>query len=435
MFVFFFFFFFESIYEDPIVQRAFEMICGEKLLSDGYCDFGEYVYARISKHDLKKALDAMGSPYAVLYGDSYPTGETAAEYWRSHISRNRENEGPARALALTHVEASAIVNWVFRTLKNAEERLSVLEQLAQKITGTQTLRIKLTRSVVYDESRIQIHFFSGINGFYEQISDLQEPGSTLFFRGHADVNYRLLPSILRTPGWRTHEKEMYNQLLINCAADFGKCQTHLDYLVEMQHYGLPTRLLDITRNPLVALYFACATERSRNGEVIVFSARSEQIKFPQSDTVSILASLPLFSSDQQDHFLTCAQNPSLTTADFNRKVDRLLHEVKSEKPAFRDQIDPEDLLSCFVVLAMKNNPRIVKQDGAFILCGLSKDICSKINALRHTKQVGKRHIRHVYLISKASKSKLLKQLDRFAINQASLFPEIDDVAAYIKNQY
>ena len=43
---------------------------------------------------------------------------------------------------------------------------------------------------------------------------------------------------------------MYQELIIRCASDFAQCQSHLDYLVEMQHYGLPTRLLDITENPL-----------------------------------------------------------------------------------------------------------------------------------------------------------------------------------------
>lgn len=77
------------------------------------------------------------------------------------------------------------------------------------------------------------------------------------------------PGIKRVSRWVENENIMYQEILVRCAQNFTHCQTHLDYLVEMQHYGLPTRLLDITENPLVALYFACCSNRDKIGEVIV----------------------------------------------------------------------------------------------------------------------------------------------------------------------
>ena len=44
----------------------------------------------------------------------------------------------------------------------------------------------------------------------------------------------------------------------------------LELLALLQHYGIPTRLLDITENALVALYFACCSEPDKDGEVFVF---------------------------------------------------------------------------------------------------------------------------------------------------------------------
>lgn len=47
---------------------------------------------------------------------------------------------------------------------------------------------------------------------------------------------------------------------------FSECKSALDYLVQMQHYELPTRLLDVSTNPLVALYFACRPVKASASE-------------------------------------------------------------------------------------------------------------------------------------------------------------------------
>lgn len=233
---------------------------------------------------------------------------------------------------------------------------------------------------------------------------------------------------MRTARLEQNESTLYHELLINCPDDFEKCHTHLEKLVKMQHYGLPTRLLDITRNLLVALYFACESHMDTYGELILISAENGDIKYPQSDTVSILASLPVFPYQKQKEFYNSATDPRGSDSSFNLMADRLIHEVRLEKPAFRAEVNRNDILNNYIVYALKNNNRIVKQDGAFIICGLAAGTGSLEN-FRY-KEHGKKI---VILIDK--KKKVLEQLENFSINRAALFPEIECVAEYLKNKY
>ena len=89
-----------------------------------------------------------------------------------------------------------------------------------------------------------------------------------FFRGVNDVIYPLAPGIYRKN--EKHDEYFYfNEIGVRCPEAF-RSLTNLEKLAYMQHYGCPTRLLDITANPLVALYFACDGEQAAYQDGVVF---------------------------------------------------------------------------------------------------------------------------------------------------------------------
>ena len=143
--------------------------------------------------------------------------------------------------------------------------------------------------------------------------------------------------------------------------------------------------------------------------------------------MSVLSSLPLFSRKIQNDIRDFALH-SKNDDEFNKKIPRLHHEIRLEKPAFLPEIIKEEVTDSFIVYAVKNNNRIVKQDGAFIICGLieNSEALNKYRLKEDEKRV-------ILLID--NKEQILKSLDNLSINKATLFPEIECVTEYIKNKY
>lgn len=431
-----FFFFFDQIYANPFVEKAFYLACGDKLLSDGYCDMNSYIYNKISKESMQQILKSINSPFEELYKQPYPQVNSIDKSLNKFLNSKVMNDY-GKINDMKPMEAQALINWIckslYRSLSSVDERVEAAKELMQQLMGKYEMsdEIRIAKGITYLDSQVELNFISSIEKLCKCIEGVSSMGRTIFYRGHSNANYLLVPSIMRKQSWLYNERKMYNELIIKCPGNFEKMRSHLEYLVEMQHYGLPTRLLDITTNALVALFFACENEFDTFGEIVVFSTDNKEVKYPQSDRVSILASLPMFEHEKQQEIYEYAVDENLTQVKFNEKIERLLHEVRTEKPAFKNEVVKEDLLHSVIVMPLKNNNRILKQDGAFILCGLSKDYRHlDVNELRYKASNGKRQI---FIVE--NKQKILDALNAFSINKAALFPEIDDVADYIKGKY
>jgi FRG domain-containing protein len=78
----------------------------------------------------------------------------------------------------------------------------------------------------------------------------------VWYRGHPDVSHYLLASLLRYTNGLEKEKRLFESFQKFSDRIFKRRTSEWETLFEMQHYGVPTRLLDWTESFGVALFFA-----------------------------------------------------------------------------------------------------------------------------------------------------------------------------------
>ena len=435
----FFFLFDENLSNNIIVQEAFRRQCFKKILETGYCDMNLFFgKPKIRRETIAFELEIRKSSLASLFKNSYPR---SVEEATKKLGELLEKLVWKEEYIDSYVEF-AIVYYIYKSLSTNDKKERFTRDILQAWREQEReninieisdMDLRISNGIIFDNNIVELYIVNTLNQYISLLDKVADNKEKLFFRGHSNVSYQLIPSVFRKKEWIENEKLMYQELQINCANDFSHIEGHLATLAEMQHYGLPTRLLDVTQNPLVALYFACEGADSNSGEVIVFGIHREEIKYPQSDTVAILASLPLFTYEEQMEFYKNSIRYYGDVKDFNNDIERLVQEVRMERPGFVGKIQQDDIRKCIVVIPAKNNRRLEKQEGAFIICGLldEKYGNEKKNTIDEMRVRSKDGKKLVCIVN--DKKRLLKQLNSLGINKSKIYPEIDDVEDYIKN--
>ena len=268
---------------------------------------------------------------------------------------------------------------------------------------------------------------------------------SLYFRGDNNL-FDLRPSVLRLRAneLRKEEGEMLRDLMSARPEDFSDSTSALDQWVLARHYGLRTRLLDITRNPLVALFHACFSNDAKPptvevlGRLHIFAVPKELVKPFDSDTISVIANFAKLRVAEQNLLLgkrwdDVREGEEIATADrHSSAMLRMNQFIRQEKPYFEERMEPRDLYRVFVVEPRQTIDRIRAQSAAFLISAFHERF-EQDHILTWNQDIPVYEYFSVEVPGER-KADILRQLQLFDITHERLYPGLS-ASATATNEY
>ncbi|MDR0831826.1 MAG: FRG domain-containing protein [Bacillales bacterium] len=277
---------------------------------------------------------------------------------------------------------------------------------------------------------------STVNEFIKELEKLysKNPARYHFYRGEENAEWKSLPSILRKTNLGK-EKEYREKVLAEYPEEYHSLES-IDVLAKIQHYFSHTRLLEVTANPLTALYFACAEHLNKNGAVYIYS--SDTLLSYESDKAYMLAMLSKFPQEDQNNIRKVAiefleadllinkSNINGLDPELQRSLINFIYALMRERSDFANfRINPAHLLQSYFVKPAYNNKRTQNQEGAYILFGLENDNKKQIPYL--SPDAKNNNITSLKIVvDKEAKTNIINQLKILNITKSKLFPDIQN---------
>ena len=244
-------------------------------------------------------------------------------------------------------------------------------------------------------------------------------GEAMWWRGHADAaNWVLRPLVFRKGrnGQPYNEVALINNFQARAYGRLGhrsKPCSDLEWLFLAQHYGLPTRLLDWTESPLVALYFAVSEENCR-GELADCNACLWAVAPSKLNKANSNRYDPANAQDG----LISPEN-SLVQAMAMKALG-----LKDEDVRRRTDQDPSALPQFVALQTFEIDERIVAQSGRFTLHSCEQAIESLDDKDLYLRK---------FLIPAGLKPIIRQRLKDLGIQRWGLFPDLQALATGLKD--